>query len=222
MILELVQGEGGYVAGDAAFFEPLVQRLREREVAVLFDEIQTFGRTLRPFAYQHFGLEAFADIVTVGKASQVCATLFSDAYRPPPGLISQTFTGSSASIAAGRYVVEAFADGRLFGPSGRVAEVSRRFLDGFEKIRRRHPDWLRGPYGLGSMLAFTPFQGERSTTRRLLDALFEQGVIAFSTGGPLARVRFLPPVAVIRDEEIDLVLETLESALAAVAEDPRG
>jgi len=217
MILELVQGEGGYFPGDTRFFEAILSLLREREIAILFDEIQTFGRTDRPFAYQHFGLDDFADIVSVGKTSQVCATLFSGAYRPPPGLISQTFTGSTSAIAAARYVVEQFRQGHLFGESGRVAEVARRFTEGFDAIARRHPDWLRGPHGLGAMLAFTPFEGEKQSTRRLLDELFEQGVIAFSTAGALSRVRFLPPVAVIQNEQIELVLEILEASLAVVA-----
>ena len=216
MILELVQGEGGYYPGDRRFFEAIGSLLREREVAIVFDEVQTFGRTLAPYAFQHFGLDAFADIVTVGKASQVCATLFTDAYRPGPGLISQTFTGATASIAAAQYVVERFARGDLFGEAGRVAQVSRRFTDGFSELEKAHPDWLRGPFGLGAMLAFTPFDGSRASTRRLLDELFARGVVAFSTGGRVSRVRFLPPVGVIRDEDVDRVLEILEASLEAV------
>ena len=219
MILELVQGESGYHAGDASFFAAIAGLLREHEVASWFDEIQTFGRTPAPFAFQHFGLDAWADVVTVGKTSQVCATLFAARYRPPPGLISQTFTGASSSIAAACHVVERFTAGEDFGEDGRVAGVSQRFVAGFEAIRRRHPDWLRGPWGLGAMLALTPFDGGRETTRRLLDDLFTHGVIAFATGGPLARLRFLPPVAVIRDEEIDTVLEVLEASLGRVAEE---
>ncbi len=217
MILELVQGEGGYHAGNPAFFEAIAQLLRAHDVAVWFDEIQTFGRTLAPFAFQHFGLDAYADIVTVGKTSQVCATLFAARYRPPPGLVSQTFTGASTAIAVGCHVISRFAAGDLFGEDGRVAQVSRRFIEGFETIRARHGDWVRGPYGLGAMLAFTPFEGERETTRALLDDLFTHGVIAFATGGPLARLRFLPPVGVIRDDEIDAVLDILEKSLARVA-----
>ena len=77
MVVELVQGEGGYYAGDREFF------LRDPDascdaagVAIFFDEVQTFGRTTRPFAFQHFGLDEFAEIVSIGKLSQVCATLF--------------------------------------------------------------------------------------------------------------------------------------------------
>lgn len=217
MIFELVQGEGGYFPGDRSYFEAIAKLLREREIAILFDEIQTFGRTHQPFAFQHFGLEEFAELVTVGKASQVCATLFSDRYRPAPGLISQTFTGATSSIAAGQYVIDAFSKGHLFGEAGRVARVSRHFIEGFEAIQKRHPSWLRGPFGLGAMLAFTPFEGSKATTRRLLEVLFEQGVIAFSTGGAVSRLRFLPPVAVIRDDEIRCVLEILEASLAVVA-----
>lgn len=217
MVQELVIGEGGYLAGDPSFFRALAEVLREHEVTILFDEIQTFGRTHRPFAFQHFGLEAYAELVTVGKSSQVCATLFADAYRPPPGLVSQTFTGASASIAAAREVVERVASGDLFGDAGRIARIERRFVAGFEAIASRHPDRLRGPHGLGAMLAFTPFGGARDAVRPVLDALFDRGVIAFSTGGPVGRIRFLPPVAVIRDDEIDLALEILDASLADVA-----
>ncbi len=217
MILELVQGEGGYYAGDRAFFEALVRRLRDAEVAIWFDEIQTFGRTSEPFAFQHFGLDAHADVVTVGKSLQVCATLFRGEYRPPPGLVSQTFTGSTSAIVAGRFVVERFAAGDLFGPGGRVMELAAQFAAGFEAIRSRHPAWIAPSYGLGAMVACTPFAGRAGTTKQLLGALFERGVIAFATGGRLARLRFLPPVPVLRDRDVDTVLEILEESLAAVA-----
>jgi 4-aminobutyrate aminotransferase-like enzyme len=51
----------------------------------------------------------------------------------------------------------------------------------------------------------------------LLDALYARGVIAFSTGGALSRLRFLPPVAAIRDEQIDTALALLEESLREVA-----
>jgi len=51
---------------------------------VVADEVQTFGRTTRLFAFQHFGLESLIDIVTVGKMLQVCATLFTRPCTPAP------------------------------------------------------------------------------------------------------------------------------------------
>ncbi len=217
MVLELVQGEGGYYPGSREFFVAICELLREHDVRVWFDEIQTFGRSSQPFAFQHFELDEYAELVTIGKTSQVCATLFCAALRPPPGLVSQTFTGSSSAIAAARFVVREFRDGDLFGAEGRVARVSRHFHTGLEAIASRHPHWLRGPYGLGAMIAATPFDGAAPTTRALLDALYARGVIAFSTGGALSRLRFLPPVAAIRDEQIDTALALLEESLREVA-----
>jgi acetylornithine aminotransferase len=98
-----------------------------------------------------------------------------------------------------------------------VAQVAGRFAAGFDAIAARHPSWLRGPYGLGAMIAATPFEGAAATTRALLHALYERGVIAFSTGGSAARLRFLPPVAVIHDEQIDIALSLLEESLAELA-----
>ena len=102
MILELVQGEGGFYAGSHEFFMSLIEILKDNNIAVFVDEVQTFGRTSRLFAFQHFGLEAHVDIVSIGKLSQVCATLFRAEYSPNPGLLSQTFIGSTSAIQAGK------------------------------------------------------------------------------------------------------------------------
>src|SRR6185369_7682432 len=91
MILELIQGEGGgYAPGSAEFFRALIPLLKAAGVAVHFDEIQTFGRTSELFAFQHFGLDEYVDIVTFGKLTQACGTLIRAEFRPKPGLISQT------------------------------------------------------------------------------------------------------------------------------------
>lgn len=216
--LELISGEGGFYPGDEAYFRPLIEMCREHGVAVLIDEIQTFGRTSQPFAFQHFNLQGLVDIVTIGKLSQVCATLFTSAYRPKPGLMSQTFTSSASAIAAARWIIDAFERGDLFGTDGRIAKVHRRFVERFEAIAERHPGWLRGPYGLGGMIACTPFDGDPKQVRALLDRLFEAGVMAFMAGSQPTRLRMLPPIPVLSDHDIDNVCELLEHAFCDVAE----
>ncbi|MEL6899059.1 MAG: aminotransferase class III-fold pyridoxal phosphate-dependent enzyme, partial [Planctomycetota bacterium] len=94
---EPIAGEGGYYAGGLDFFSALCEELRAAKVPIVFDEVQSFGRTSRPFAFQHYGLEEFADIVTVGKISQTCATLYRPNFHPQSPILSQTFTGSSTS-----------------------------------------------------------------------------------------------------------------------------
>jgi acetylornithine aminotransferase len=217
MILELVQGEGGYYTAPPQFYRALCQLLRQHQVPIFFDEIQTFGRTTRPFAYQHFGLEEFADVVTVGKLTQVCATLFRDELVPRPGLVSQTFTGATSSIFAARSILQRLREGHYFGEQGRIQQVHARFVRRFETLHAAHPDRISGPWGLGGMLAFTAFDGGGEKNRQVLDALFAAGVIAFSAGADPTRVRMLPPFGVIIDDQIDAVCDIIDGVLAALA-----
>lgn len=213
MWMELVQGEGGFYTATRDFFLPVLNLLRESGIAIWFDEIQTFARTTRPFAFQHFGLEEFCDVVTVGKITQVCATLFSDAFVPRPGLVSQTFTASTSAIFAGQVILEEMKRGGLFGENGRIMQVRRRFMGHLERIGAAHPEWIKGPFGEGAMIAFTPFDGSEATVKKLLAALFDAGVVAFLCGADPYRIRFLPPVGAITDDQIDQVCTILEQVL---------
>ena len=220
MCLEMVQGEGGCNPGSPDFFAALVAVLREAGVAIFVDEVQTFGRLERLFAFEQFGLAEHVDLVTIGKLSQVCATFFRESFTPRPGLLSQTFTAATSAIFAGHAVVKELQTGNSYGPNGRIAAIHRRFVSHFEAIASRHPGLISGPFGTGGMIAFQAFDGDAARTRRLLADLFDAGVIAFAAGANPTRVRFLPPLAVISDADIDTVCELLEQVLLAEANRP--
>jgi acetylornithine/N-succinyldiaminopimelate aminotransferase len=213
MWIEQIQGEGGFYAGTREFFLPILDLLKQNGIAVWFDEIQTFARTSQPFAFQHFGLDAYVDLLTVGKITQVCATLFTDAYTPKPGLVSQTFTASTSAILAAQTILDHLKTGNFFGESGRIMQVRKRFLSHLERIASAHPNWLKGPYGGGAMIAFTPFDGSEPTVKKLLTNLFDAGVISFLCGGNPTRMRFLPPVGCVTDAQIDETCTILEKVL---------
>ena len=216
MKLELVIGEGGFYPGSRDFFLALIGPLKEAGVAVICDEIQTFGRTSRPFAFQHFGLDEHVDLVNVGKATQVCCTLFTEAWAPEPGLIAQTFSGATSSIQAANRVLDACAGGGLFdsadGP-GRVTRLGERVRDRVKAYAARHPDRVRGPYGLGCMLAFQAGDGSMEQAKRLCEALYEAGLVAFVCGRAVTRVRFLLPAGGMSPEQADAVCDLLEGVL---------
>lgn len=218
MWIELIQGEGGFNVGTREFFLPILDLLKENGVAVWFDEIQTFARTTRPFAFQHFGLGDYVDLLTVGKITQVCATLFADAYTPKPGLISQTFTASTGAILAAQAILDHLKNGDYFGENGRIMHVRRRVQSHLDRIAAAHPAWVKGSFGEGAMIAFTPFDGSDATAKKLLTALFDAGVIAFLCGGGPTRLRFLPPVAAITDDQIDTACRILEQTLSQHAQ----
>lgn len=210
MIFELIQGEGGFWPGTKEFFQELMTICKEHHIAVFADEIQTFGRTDRLFAFQHFGLDHFIDIATVGKLSQVCATLFNQQYQPRPGLLSQTFIGSTASLLAGTTIVKKLLSENHLA---RNLEIQERFAAHFNQIQ----GLASGPYGSGSMVAFTPLSGTYEITMKVLNALFYAGVITFIAGSHPFRVRMLVPTMAISDAQIDDVAFIIKKVLKDVS-----
>jgi len=215
--MELVQGEGGYYVGQKEFFVQMCELAHKNNMAVTADEVQTFGRTTRPFAFQHYGLDKHIDIVTVGKISQVCATMYTTEYKPQPGLISQTFTGSTFSILAGRTIIDGLVAGGHFGPKGRNVQLHDKFAGGLKEIAERVPGAISGPYGLCGMVGMTALDGSEAKTKELVNRLFEAGLMSFMAGGNPTRLRFLMPLGSVTDEHIDLALQVIEQVLREMA-----
>ena len=219
MAFELVLGEGGYYTGTHDFFKALMEVCHEHDISVLIDEIQTFGRTPQLFAFQHLGLDQWVDAVSVGKLSQVCATVFTHAINPKPGLLSQTFTGASSSLHAAKVILEGLRDGGFHGPDGRNQHLHDHFVAGLQAIGERHPGWIDGPFGVGAMVGVTPFGGDAEANKKLVMKLYDNGVLGFGAGKKPSRMRFLMPLGVVTTEDIDAVLAIFEQTMVEVAED---
>lgn len=213
MILELVQGEGGCYPGAQEFFVPIVDLLREHKIAVYIDEVQSFGRTPSLFAFQHFGLEGKVDIVSIGKLSQICATLFTSEWAPKAGLLSQTFTSSVSAIKAGQYILDTLSTQNYFGETGRLNHIQKTFKKHFEDLQKKYPNKIKGPWGIGAMIAFTYQAGEAKETLEFSRRLFAAGLITFVAGAAPTRIRMLPPALVITDEDINAACRIIESCL---------
>jgi len=209
MCFELVQGEAGYYPGSKEFFLPLFEILKEHSIAIWADEIQTFGRTSKPFAFQHFELDEFIDVVTIGKLSQICATLFNADYKPQPGLLSQTFTGSTSAIATGQVVMDNLLTGEFFGPEGKIVRCHNKFISHLAALEQEYPDNFVGPFGIGAMIAFTVFKGDKAKSKEFTSKLFDAGVISFLAGSNPVRVRFLMPIAAVTLKDIDNVCKII-------------
>jgi len=216
MIFELIQGEAGFNCGDTQFFKSIMTLLKENNVGIMVDEIQSFGRTTELFAFQYFGLESYVDIVTIGKMSQTCATLFKNEFKPKPGLLSQTFSSSTSGIKGSLVILKNLINGGYYGPQGKIAKLHEYFVSQLTKLEKRHPDLIQGPYGIGCMIAFTPYKGDPKKVHDFIRRLYEAGVISFSAGGEgknLARVRFLIPAGVVTHKDIDQVILITEREL---------
>jgi 4-aminobutyrate aminotransferase-like enzyme len=213
MVFEFVQGEGGFNVGTTEFFKSLMDVLKEHQIAIFADEVQTFGRTTELFAFQHFGLQDYIDLASFGKLSQTCGTLFTSDYNPGPGLLSQTFISSTSALRAGKYMIQFMLNNAFFGPKGKIAEIHTYFKNQLQMLSLRHPELIKGPFGIGSMIAFTPFEGEGTKTSSFVQNLFEAGVMSFVAGSNPTRVRFLIPADVITIQDIDNVVKIVEKTL---------
>ncbi|GIX00003.1 MAG: acetylornithine aminotransferase [Pirellulaceae bacterium] len=211
--LELVSGEGGYYPGSREYFVPLIERAKEEGVLIVFDEVQTFGRLSRPFAFQHFELDAYADIATVGKITQLCATLYRPELKPTAPILSQTFTAASSAIEACLVVLETLETTGCYGPGGANLRRHDYFAHRLDELAARHPGKLRGPFGCGMMVAFTPGDGTAECAKDLVHRLFDAGLMGFVAGSNPARIRFLPPPGATATEHIDAAVAILDEVL---------
>lgn len=210
---ELVAGEGGYYPGTHEFFQQLCERVRSVEIPIVFDEIQTFSRLSRPFAFQHFQLDEFADIVTVGKITQVCATLYGERFKPQAPILSQTFTGSSSMITCGLAMLSALDQHGCFGPDGTNQKNHQQMVQRLQALGEEFPGMISGPYGCGMMIAWTPGDGSAATAKQMIDTMYEEGLIGFICGSEPTRVRILPPPAATSEEHLDAAIDVLRKTL---------
>lgn len=226
-IFELVQGEGGFNVGDRDYFKALMDVCKARRVAIWDDEIQTFGRLPRMFAYEWFDLGDYVDVLCVGKMTMACATLWTEEYNPKAGLLSGTFTGETVSFRVGQRVIERLRDGPFYGEQGQFQKHHALFRKHAAALMAKHPDWfpavdslggggeaLTG--GAGGMMRLTPFGGDKKKINDACKSIFEEGAIVFYCGHGPYHLRLLPPLPVFKEADWTRVFAVIERGLAKV------
>jgi 4-aminobutyrate aminotransferase-like enzyme len=178
------------------------------------------------FAYEALDLGEYIDVVTIGKMSQACACLYTEAMNPRAGLLSGTFSASVTAFHTGLSALQRMRDGGYYGAEGRIAKLHAAFRAHAEALVKRHPERfppIRTAFGresrqfvggTGGMMRLTPFGGDKERIGRLLQNLFEDGVIAFICGHGPHHLRFLPPIGVMEPKDFEPVFEILEKSLA--------
>lgn len=211
--IELIQGEAGFIYGTKEYYRGVFEWARKHGIYIWVDEVQSFARTRELFAFQHFGLDEYVDVVTIGKVLQAAGTFYTEELNPKPGLIAGTFNGSVASMNAGKATVRLLTEGNFYGEQGRMAELETKFKAEFKRLSEGS---CKGkiPYygGIGTMLSFEVGDSTTETTNKFMKKFFENGVITFSAGKEPTRVRFLLPVSLL-DEHITEVFSLLEKTI---------
>ena len=220
LMMELVQGEGGFQFAPREFYVSIFEEVRKKGIAIWIDEIQTFGRTGELFAFQKFGLGEYVDVVTIGKMLQACAVIFTKEYKPKPGLVAGTFSGSTMALRTARRILELLDTGQYFGVNGRIELLSQRFRKNLESLQVSSCKGLIKEIRIiGGMIGLSPFDGSMESVKSVLMKLYDLGVIAFYCGHGPYFIRMLPPLGVMTEEQVDEVCSLIEQALLYLSEE---
>ncbi|GAA4816675.1 4-aminobutyrate--2-oxoglutarate transaminase [Nocardioides caeni] len=214
VVIEPVQGEGGFVAPAPGFLPALAQWCRDNGVVFVADEVQTgFARTGDLFACDHEGV--VPDLIVTAKGIAGGLPLAAVTGRaeimdaPHAGGLGGTYGGNPIACAAALAVIEAIETDGLVA---RAAEIGERLTKRLSALQARDPR-IGDVRGRGAMIA-VELVGAGTTapdadlTRRVATAAHAQGLIVLSCGTWGNVLRFLPPLSIsdaLLDEAFDLL-----------------
>src|SRR5262245_56739327 len=210
IVLEPVQGEGGFIPMQPDFVRALRELCDEHGILYVDDEVQSgCGRTGPVWAIDHYGIEP--DLLVSGKSLGGGLPLAAVTGRAeivdavPPGGLGGTFGGNPIACAAACAVLDAIA---APGFRPRADAIGTRIADRLRTLAQPH-DEVRG---LGAMQAIEFAEHAAELTTRVTAAARERGLILLSCGTYGNVIRILVPL-VISDEDLERGLDILEEAV---------
>jgi 4-aminobutyrate aminotransferase / (S)-3-amino-2-methylpropionate transaminase / 5-aminovalerate transaminase len=221
IVLEPVQGEGGFVVAPREFVEGVRRLCDEHGIVFVVDEVQTgFGRTGRMFGIEHYGVEP--DLITIAKSIAaglpLSGVLGKAEIMDAPGdsAVGGTYVGNPVAQAAALAVLDVFEEEGL---NDRSAAIGERIRERMQAWQERW-DAIGHVRGLGAMLAIELVQdrGTKAPAADLASEVVEQaaerGLLLLKSGIYSNCIRVLVPL-VITDAELDEALGAWEQALEA-------
>ena len=220
VVVEPIQGEGGYIVPPKAFLQGLRELTRQHGMMLVLDEVQSgMGRTGKMFAAEHFDVKG--DVVNIAKGIAsglplgiTCAR--ADVMSWPPGAHASTFGGNPVSCAAALVTIKLLREQFVHN----AASVGEHLMNGLRALQEKHPI-IGDVRGRGLMIGVELVR-DRKTKERAADernavvqAMFRRGVLILGAGRNA--VRFAPPL-VLSKTQADDVLRVFDEALTEVSE----
>lgn len=224
IIIEPVQGEGGFYPAPAAFMQALRARCDEHGILLIADEIQTgFARTGRLFATEYADIEP--DLMTMAKgiaggfpiAAVVGKADIMD--QPGPGGLGGTYGGSPIGCSAALAVLDIIREDNL---CDRAAAIGERLVGRLRNLQSRFPQRIGDVRNLGAMIAMELVvdgdanRPDPELTRALITEAAANGLILLSCGIRGNVIRFLPALT-ISDALIDESMDILDTCFEALS-----
>jgi 4-aminobutyrate aminotransferase len=218
VMVEPIQGEGGYVVPARAFHERLRALTTKHGMLLMVDEVQSgMGRTGKMWAIEHFGVQP--DVVTAAKGIASGLPLGVTVARAdimdwPPGAHASTFGGNPVSCAAAIATIDLLRTALVKN----AAEVGDHLQQGLRALMDKHPI-IGDVRGKGLMVGVELVRDrttkERATTERndVVNEAFRRGMLILGAGRNA--VRFSPPL-VLTKAQADTAIRIFDESLTAI------
>jgi acetylornithine aminotransferase len=214
VLLEPLQGEGGVIPGEQAFFRRVRELCDARQILLIFDEVQIgVGRSGRLWGYEQLGVEP--DAITLAKGlgggipiGALAVKQAVDHFRP--GEHASTFGGNPFACRAGLTVLAEIERRQLLS---HVQAMGALLQEELAKLVSRHPALLEGSRGWG-LLQGLVLRPEAPSAPEIVKAALAEGLLLVPAGTQV--VRFVPPLT-IKARQIREAVKRLERALATLA-----
>jgi 4-aminobutyrate aminotransferase / (S)-3-amino-2-methylpropionate transaminase / 5-aminovalerate transaminase len=216
VVLEPVQGEGGFLPMPPDYPARLLELCREHGILYVDDEVQSgVGRTGKMWAIEHYdGVEP--DLLVSGKSLGGGLPLAAVTGRAelmdavPPGGLGGTFGGNPLACAAAVAVLDAVREPEFLEGAIALGSTLRERLDA---LAAKHAE-IGEVRGIGPMLAFELAEQTPERASAIVAAAFERGLLLLACGMYGNVIRLLAPLT-ITDEELGEGLALLEESIAA-------
>ena len=214
IIVEPVQGEGGYVVPKPEFLKGLRKICDDHGIMLIFDEVQTgIGRTGELYAYQTFGVKP--DILTSAKALGGGVPLSAIIAKKeimdqwPAGAHGGTFGGNPLACAAGLKTLEIIERDHLLDNCKKQGAY---FLDKLKELQAKYPARIKEVRGVGLMVAMELCDEAGKPDAKLTAAIkagaLEKDLLLLTCGSDHNVVRFIAPL-IVGKEEIDKAMDII-------------
>jgi 4-aminobutyrate aminotransferase / (S)-3-amino-2-methylpropionate transaminase / 5-aminovalerate transaminase len=223
LIIEPIQGEGGFVTPPPEYFPKLLKICRENGIVFIADEIQTgMGRTGKMFAVNHWGVEPdlmlLAKSLAAGMPLSVVVGRSEMMNSPQVGGLGGTYGGNPVCCRAALAVLEIFEEENLLHRSEALGKKLRARFDDFG----RRFEMVGDVRGMGPMLALELVRDRvtkepaAAEAKALVKFCYEKGLVLLSCGNFSNVIRTLMPL-VITDEQLERGLAIMEEGLAGLS-----
>ena len=218
VVVESIQGEGGYVVPPAEFHQRLRALTSKHGIPLVLDEVQSgMGRTGKMFAIEHFGVEPDMVAIAKGVASGLplgVTTARSDIMTWPPGSHASTFGGNPVACAAALATIDLIKGSLMEN----AAVVGAHLMDRLRELQDKQR-LIGDVRGLGLMIGIELVRDRKTKERataerdRLVSECFKRGLLVLGAGPNT--LRLCPPL-VLTKAEADTAVRIIDESLSAI------